>query len=425
MKADIYGKGIFILCMTASLILGPGPVAFGAPPFDNIPEGLTEESYERLYDDTVEWGEIGDLIKYRSPVYTDLLDQIDTTTTDLEGAIGTDIMNMQEQFTEADEVLDGLYQSQKDVESRLPEGSLEREQALKQLGTAIEMAKAGKKQLSDAIGSLEDMDAQLDGRLYVKGGGVPSRESLERQLYPVAEQLSSVIEGLMISYGQLELSRDILAEQVSLYERLLSVQTQLLSQGLATAAEVEAASLELETARSELSKAEASLLQLATAIGLQLGYSQSEPPHIGELPVPDTAYVEAADLEKDLLQAANENSEVKAARTSDGSSAGDLKRDRNENAVMGKLSSQLSELYADMKQKKLIYDGSAATLQKAQLSRTSAETRYSMGMLSEAEYKAQLLTAFSYEASARLAELNLLQAINNYKWAVNGVMTLG
>ena len=110
---------------------------------------------------------------------------------------------------------------------------------------------------------------------------------------------------------------------------------------------------------------------------------------------------------------------------SDGRSSGKAKRERNENVLMGQLSSKLSELYADMKQKELLYESSKTTMEKAERTKNSAETMYSLGMLSASEYQAQMLAYMSYKASAELAKLNLTQSINNYRWAVNGVVTLG
>ena len=45
-------------------------------------------------------------------------------------------------------------------------------------------------------------------------------------------------------------------------------------------------------------------------------------------------------------------------------------------------------------------------------------------MLGRSEYEAQELAYISYEASYKLAKLNLFQSINTYQWAVDGVVTL-
>ena len=123
-----------------------------------------------------------------------------------------------------------------------------REEALKQLGDAIKQAEDGRTTLEDSIDSLYDLDAQIDGRLYVSGSQSVSRDAIEIQLYPVMEQLRSVIEGLVISYGQLSASRDIYAQQADLYRSVLTMQESMLGLGLATQAEVAQARNDLNVA---------------------------------------------------------------------------------------------------------------------------------------------------------------------------------
>ena len=198
----------------------------------------------------------------------------------------------------------------------------------------------------------------------------------------------------------------------------------MLGTGLGTAAELDKAAADLESAKADLSQVDSSMEQLSRAMGLQLGYSDSVPV-IGEVPEPDLAYISSADPAADLERAAAENQTVKSVSRSDGSTAGNESRDRNENAAKGQLSAKLSELYSDMKSKELLYQSSLTTMEKAERTKASAERMYGLGMLSAAEYQAQMLTYLGYKASAELAKLNLCQSINNYKWAVNGVVSLG
>ncbi len=104
----------------------------------------------------------------------------------------------------------------------------------------------------------------------MSGSQSVSRDAIEIQLYPVMEQLRSVIEGLVISYGQLSASRDIYAQQADLYRSVLTMQESMLGLGLATQAEVAQARNDLNVAQSTLAQTDASLNQLAEAIGLQL-----------------------------------------------------------------------------------------------------------------------------------------------------------
>ena len=425
MKKDFSKKLTGLLLAGAMTLTGLMP-AYAVPPLDNVPEGMDQGTYDRLYDDTVEWSELPDLIKYRNPTYTSYSAQIDSSMEDVESSLSSDMFSLKDQLGSVDDTLSELYKSQTEIKSSLPAGSPEREQALKLLDAAINEAKAGREQLKAGMDELADVGAQLDGRLYVSGikTDVQSKESMERQLYPILEQLQSTLEGLMISYGQLQVSRETLAEQAALYQRIYELQASMLGTGLGTAAELDKAAADLESAKADLSQVDASMEQLSRAMGLQLGYSDSVPV-IGEVPEPDLAYISSADPAADLERAAAENQTVKSVSRSDGSTAGNESRDRNENAAKGQLSAKLSELYSDMKSKELLYQSSLTTMEKAERTKASAERMFSLGMLSTAEYQAQMLTYLGYKASAELAKLNLCQSINNYKWAVNGVVSLG
>ena len=425
MKKDFSKKLTGLLLAGAMTLTGLMP-AYAVPPLDNVPEGMDQGTYDSLYDDTVEWSELPDLIKYRNPTYTSYSAQIDSSMEDVESSLSSDMFSLKDQLGNVDDTLSELYKSQTEIKSSMPAGSPEREQALKLLDAAINEAKAGREQLKAGMDELADVGAQLDGRLYVSGikTDVQSKESMERQLYPILEQLQSTLEGLMISYGQLQVSRETLAEQASLYQRIYELQASMLGTGLGTAAELDKAAADLESAKADLSQVDASMEQLSRAMGLQLGYSDSVPV-IGEVPEPDLAYISSADPAADLERAAAENQTVKSVSRSDGSTAGNESRDRNENAAKGQLSAKLSELYSDMKSKELLYQSSLTTMEKAERTKASAERMYGLGMLSAAEYQAQILTYLGYKASAELAKLNLCQSINNYKWAVNGVVSLG
>ena len=47
-----------------------------------------------------------------------------------------------------------------------------------------------------------------------------------------------------------------------------------------------------------------------------------------------------------------------------------------------------------------------------------------MGMVGRAEYEGLRMQQISYQAAARINDLNLHQAIRNYHWAVLGVMSV-
>ena len=95
-----------------------------------------------------------------------------------------------------------------------------------------------------------------------------------------------------------------------------------------------------------------------------------------------------------------------------------------ENEAIAKVSSKLDAIFADLEKKKILYDSSVSTLEKAELTKKSNQIKFEMGMLGRAEYEAAQMMYISYEASARLAAVNLLSAVNTYNWAMQGILSL-
>ena len=239
------------------------------------------------------------------------------------------------------------------------------------------------------------------------------------------KQLTFAMEGVVISYEQLKINREMVAAQVKLYETVYATQQSMEQQGLATSYDVLAAKNSLEQARDSLTQIDSGMETVRRSIGLQLGWDAAGLPEIGAVPEPEVDFVDTTNPDADKTAAIMHNSEVRAAgKPAYSSSYGYELRDRTENEKTGMLVAKMDTLYADMKEKKALFTAAETTLEKARLTKESAERRYELGMLGRSEYEAQELAYISYEASYKLAKLNLFQSINTYQWAVDGVVTL-
>ena len=403
--------------------------AYAMPPYDHIPEGCSEETWYRMQDDLVEWDEIGDLVQYYNPTYTKAFDSAQGNVTLLQSAYSDFVREMQDSIETADAALDTLEENQRQL-AKLPEGSMipsadgslvSRDEALKELKAGLATAKAGRRQLSNAIKKSADS---------IKN----TSKTIERQLQPAKKQLTQAIQGIVITYQQLQINRQMVAEQVKLYETAYNARLNSKNQGLATDLDVLSAKNDLLSAQNSLAKLDSNLETLRRNIGLQLGWDGTKLPEIGEIPDPDVSFVDTTNPDADQTAAIMHNSEVRNAgkvqqvsgigKTDHRSSVDYSLRDRTENEKTGMLAAKMDSLYADMKQKKALYETAQTTLKKAELTRQAAEKKYQLGMLGRAEYEGQQLAYTSYEAAIQLAKLNLFQSINTYRWAVDGYTTL-
>lgn len=397
---------ILIFTMTAA---AQGPGQFSS---------FTDEEYARLMDNTIEWDEIQNLVTYFNPTYRMYADSTDSQKADLTKARDDFKEEMNENIDTIDENLENIKKQRTEL-SKLPSAMVvdprtgaTAGQAIAQLDATTEMLKQSRQQVKKAIGQGSTSVTKI-------------LSTTEDSLRPVREQLAYVVEGLVISYQELLVNRELVEKQISLYNTILSTKRALLSQNMATAAEIAQAELSVAQAQATLTTVDNGIAQLRTAIGMQLGWGPDSVPVIGAVPAPDPAFIDTVNKEADYKKALEENKTYEATgkvSSYQGASAVS-QRDRAVNEADALAGAAFDNLYDSMKQKKILYDAAGTTLERARLSKEKAERMHNLGLIAQAEYEGLQMEYLSCEANARLAALSLTQAINDYQWAVRGFMT--
>lgn len=389
----------------SSFAAGPGQFA-----------SLDDETYARLMDNKAEWDEIENLVTYYNPTYRMYADSVEATNDDLSTARDTFRDEMNDSIDLIDKNLETVKKQRDDL-SKLPQAM-----PIDQYGTTAGMAGA---QLSAAEDSLKEARAQAKEGL--KQGNVMIGTTIRKTkeaLKPARLQLTKTIETLFISYSQLLINRSLVEKQVSLYETMLGTQNALYSQNMASAADVASATATLAQSRVTLTQVDNGINQLRSAIGVQLGWNIDNPPEIGTVPAPDISFVLTTNKEEDYKKAIEENTayeEIGKVKNYNGASAV-YQRDAAINEANAEYSAKFDSLYAAMQEKKLLCDAAQTSLSIAALSKDKAQRMYNLGLTGKAEYEGMQLQYLSSEAAASLASLSLTQAINDYKWAVKGLM---
>ncbi|MDO4265033.1 MAG: TolC family protein [Eubacteriales bacterium] len=411
------------LLLAACLSAGMPLAAHAMPPYDHIPEGCSEETWNRMQDNLIEWDEIGDLVQYYNPAYTKAFDSASGNVTIMQTAYPVFVKDMHAALDTADEMLQEFKKLQEQI-AKMSDGTklppitgitdkpLSKNEAEKVLSETIRNTR---KSMSDIRSGIRSSSRSITN----------TSKSIERSLMPVKKQLTQAMQGVVFSYEQTLANRETVAQQVALYQTTLETQQRLRAQGLATDYDVLSAQQELQTAQNTLSKLDNGLDSIRRAIGLQLGWDGITLPEIGAVPEPEVSYVDTTNPDADKTAAIMHNREIiEAGKAQHAGSFGMEIRDRTENEKKGLLVAKMDSLYADMKEKKALYEASLTTLERARLSENAAKKRYELGMLGRAEYEGQQLACISYEASAKLAKLNLLQSVNTYQWAVDGYVSI-
>lgn len=385
-----------------------------------IPDGMSKDTYNALSDSVINWSEIPNLVEYRNPTYTKYYRQADDSVATMQSAYDEFRSQMHEQIDSLDTTISGLRESEKLISS-VPGNSvsmngttISKDSALASLDAGLATAISGKNTITNAITTTRNS-------LYY------ATDKVDNALKPVRNQLISTVETLIISYKTLETNRSLVAEQVALYEELYKMQADLEAQSMSTRATTAGYLNRLNTAKKTLAELDAGMQKLKKNILLQCGYDASADVSIGDIPDPDKNFLDGRNYEEDKKTAVDGNSAVISAGKLGNyaySSEGMKSRDLGENEARGKASAAMDALYNEVKKQIILSDSAQTSLRKAELAEKAAELKYGMGMVSAAEYASLKMQYLSYTASAEQNRLNLIQAIENYKWAVDGIMSI-
>ena len=245
-----------------------------------------------------------------------------------------------------------------------------------------------------------------------------SRISTERQL-------TSAAQSLMISWQSLELQEEYTEKLTELYEAQYENAAASQAAGLATDQEVTAAYnrwMNTSVSADSLADSQETVRQnLCLVLGVE-----GEEMELRKIPSADPEHLAEYDLEADTKKAINNNSQVISERTStsDLSTAGMNKKTRAESEMEEKVRIKMQQLYEDVMQAKQSYEAAQTGFSSAKIRWSNAGQKYSLGMLSEAEYLEEQIQYVQKKASFESADLALLSAMETYDWAVLGVVTL-
>ena len=182
------------------------------------------------------------------------------------------------------------------------------------------------------------------------------------------------------------------------------------------------------TVEDALNSANGSALQAASSLNSQkqtlitmLGWEYNADPEITKVPV-----IDSFDPKKDEAKAIEMNYTLYDTRMAKASSSGGaVKKARNIKDQEDSIRSSLDLMYQDVKQKQKAYEASETLYGAAKADKAAADRKNALGMMSRQEYLQAESTWLSSEASHTAAKLDLTGAIENYQWALEGLLDIG
>ena len=196
------------------------------------------------------------------------------------------------------------------------------------------------------------------------------------------------------------------------------------AQGMATQAELLGAQEKVEAARAAIEANEKERDDLRRELCVMTGWSYDAEPEIREISIPGIEEADRIDLAADKEKAQETNYSQAANERR-------LKHTGNGNqfdVMIRKVESGLQQIEADvearynqLKQAQSDYIQAEGEYQVEARSAQAAERRYQLGAISRNEYLQQQGGLASKESARDVAGLKFRQAMEDYRWAVNGL----
>ena len=243
--------------------------------------------------------------------------------------------------------------------------------------------------------------------------------------YDQAEaKLAKQAQGLMITYWTQYYNLD--GQKARVEQAKLSYQSEQnrLAAGMSTQSKVLSAKESVSNAEAALVTAESNLASTKESLCLMLGWGYGADVEIAELAEPDQSKIAAIDVNADI-QAALENSYAycltKKQLTNARTDSVKEKLSETEKNQRETISNSVKSAYDSLLLAQSGYEQAQSALTLQEVSMKSADAKLAAGTITKNTYESQKASYTTAQVTARTQKLSLLQAMNDYDWAVNGL----
>ena len=243
--------------------------------------------------------------------------------------------------------------------------------------------------------------------------------------YDQAEaRLAKQAQGLMITYWTQYYNLD--GQKARIEEAKLSYQSEQnrLAAGMSTQSRVLSAKESVSNAEAALVTAESNLASTKESLCLMLGWGYGADVEIAELAEPDQSKIAAIDVNADI-QTALENSYAyrltKKQLTNARTDSVKEKLTETEKNQRETISNSVKSAYDSLLLAQSGYEQAQSALALQEVSMKSADAKLAAGTITKNTYESQKASYTTAQVTAQTQKLSLLQAMNDYDWAVNGL----
>ena len=376
--------------------------AYGAGPGqteESIPDGVTQEQWARLNDQTIEFDEIMDLVRCFNP-------DVQNTANSISNSIG----NTQYIYDEMRSYIRDLKDDADELKDSGATGGAEGMAQYNVLNATIKTLKNS----ADTMGRTLDYMNRTDS-------------SAKSNITYAVKTYTYYASQFMISYNSAQ-------SGLSSLQKLVEVQTAALesakagySLGTAAQADVLSAQKELLSAQTSLLSMENTVESLRSSLCLMTGYSADSEPVIEAIPQLDMEELSSMDLEADTEKAVKNNYSLISERhassgqTTTGMKYKDASVSDNEQTIAITMQSN----YQAVRQAKTADEAACTAREMAELEWGKAERSLKYGLISKNECLQSQMSYLQAESEKQSAYNDLYQAWDTYKWAMEGIVVEG
>lgn len=237
-------------------------------------------------------------------------------------------------------------------------------------------------------------------------------------------KLAKQAQGLMITYWTQYYNLD--GQKARVEQAKLSYQSEQnrLAAGMSTQSKVLSAKESVSNAEAALVTAESNLASTKESLCLMLGWGYGADVEIAELAEPDQSKIAAIDVNADI-QTALENSYAyrltKKQLTNARTDSVKEKLSETEKNQKETISNSVKSAYDSLLLAQSGYEQAQSALALQEVSMKSADAKLAAGTITKNTYESQKASYTTAQVTARTQKLSLLQAMNDYDWAVNGL----
>lgn len=358
-----------------------------------------EETLDKFRDNVLEYWEIPGLIEQYNTTFRNQLEQYYYNPGSSTGLTRQQLLDLAEELRNEAKILEDTAEEDK--------SELNRRQ-YEDYRSNIRVLKARAKDLEDAA-----------------EGKSAAGTSAIRALRITRDKKTKEARALMRDYETLEAQSEIAHKNLEIAELSYGTAKRQMELGLYSAEDVLSAEEALNAARAKNASAKTAYVSGKQELIKMLGWNYDGDPEIRKIPEPDLEAIAGYDPLKDEAKAIENNITLFETRMNSSKSQGGAnKKARNIQEQENSVRSSLDLLYRDVMQKKASYEAAVLQYTAAQADKAAADRKYNLGMLSVQQYLTAENTWLTEEAAFESAGLSLMAAMEEYEWAVKGLLEL-